>query len=356
MPGKVMVLVLALAVALSMVSGAGDSGANVAQARPAVQVFINGTRLEIEEPPVIQEGRTLVPMRSLFEGLGAEVEWDSAERVAIANKDDIEVRIPIDSKLPTVDGKTVEIEVAAQIFAGMTYIPLRFVGEALGGTVEWDPGQRRIDISQAASPEEPEDTGETEESEEQDGDANESQDEQDRYDKILETAGTLTPIVGKPEATVTQAQAWARSRGAHPRFVNIAPLYWEYGKKTGIRPDVLYAQSAKETAYGNFGGVLDETWNNWAGIKTREGGCCRDPEAHQRFPTPEEGVRAHFNHVSAYVGLDPIGVPHGRYHTVMSIPWAGTVKNVEDMGGRWAPSLDYGISIVRSYLDVMLRM
>ncbi len=353
MPGKVMVSLLVLVVALSMVSGAGDMGANVAHARPAVQVFVNDNLLEIEEPPVIQEGRTLVPMRPLFEGLGAEVEWDDTDRVAIAHRDDVVVRIPIDSKFPTVDGKTVEIEVPAQVLSGMTYIPLRFVGEALGCVVKWDSGQRRVDIAQAASPEEPEELEEPEEQEQELSD--EEREEQERQDKIKELAGTMTPIVGEPEATVAQAQAWARSRGAHPRFVNIAPLYWEYGEKTGIRPDVLYCQSAKETAYGNFGGVLDETWNNWAGIKTREGGPCNDPEAHQRFPTPEEGVRAHFNHVSAYVGLDPVGVPHGRYYTVMSIPWAGTVKHVEEMGGRWAPSPDYGISVVQNYLKIMLR-
>ena len=157
---------------------------------------------------------------------------------------------------------------------------------------------------------------------------------------------TGTPIIGPPQATIAQAQAWAKSRGAHQRFIDIAPLYWQYGKATGIRPEVMYAQSAHETGYGKYTGVLTPDFNNWAGLKTRAGGGCSDPEAHERFLTPADGVRAHFNHMSAYVGLEPIGEPHGRYYVVKGLAWAGTVKTVEELGGKWAPRAGYGQSIV----------
>jgi N-acetylmuramoyl-L-alanine amidase len=162
-----------------------------------------------------------------------------------------------------------------------------------------------------------------------------------------------TPILGAPVATVAQAMAWARKRGATERFVQAAHLYWYYGWETGLRSDVLYAQSAKETAFGRHGGVLTAEFNNFAGIKIAAGGGNYDPDAHERFATVADGVRAHFNHMAAYVGLAPIGTPHGRYHIVKALPWAGGIRTVEELGARWAPNPDYGGSIVRDYLEPM---
>ncbi len=164
-----------------------------------------------------------------------------------------------------------------------------------------------------------------------------------------------TPILGAPQATVRQAQKWAMGRNAHQRFVDIAQAYWEIGQAIGIRPEVAYAQSAKETAFGRYGGVVSPGMNNWAGIKVRTGGANEDINAHESFATPEDGGRAHFNHLAAYTGLEPIGHPHGRYYTVKSLSWAGTVKYVEELGAKWAPNLDYGDSIVRDYLNGILN-
>lgn len=169
----------------------------------------------------------------------------------------------------------------------------------------------------------------------------------------IKTEGTA--IVGPAEVTVEQAQAWARVRGAHQRFIDIAPAYWHFGALTGIRPEVLYAQSAKETAFGRYGGVVIPEMNNWAGIKTREGGPCHERASHQSFPTPEEGVRAHFNHMSAYVGLPPVGEPHPRYFVVAGLSWAGTIRFVEELGGRWAPAAGYGKSIIDNFLWDLLH-
>jgi len=162
-----------------------------------------------------------------------------------------------------------------------------------------------------------------------------------------------TPLLGPAQATIAQAQAWAKSRGAHQRFVDIANVYWRYGKLTGIRPEVAYAQAAKETAFGRYGGAVTPDQNNWAGIKTATAAGDRR-EDHETFSTPDDGVRGHFNHISAYVGLNPIGEPHGRWLVVKSLPWAGTVRTVEELGGRWAPAGGYGKSIVKDYLAGLL--
>lgn len=162
-----------------------------------------------------------------------------------------------------------------------------------------------------------------------------------------------TPILGPAQATAEQAQAWAKNRGAHQRFIDIAPTYWSYGQRTGIRPEVLYAQSFKETNKGLFTGNVKPEQNNWAGIKIKNPIGDRT-EDHETFATPDDGVRAHFNHIAAYVGFNPIGEPHDRYLVVKSLSWAGTVRTVEELGARWAPAANYGESIVKDYLVPLL--
>ncbi len=161
-----------------------------------------------------------------------------------------------------------------------------------------------------------------------------------------------TPIVGAPQVTLDAAKEWARRVGAGDNFINIADIYWQYGELTGIRPEILYAQAAKETGYGKYGGVVKPEQNNWAGIKVK-GATGDAPEDHETFATPEDGVRGHFNHISAYIGLAPIGEPHGRYHSVKSMAWAGSVRTLEELGGKWCPDLYYGYSILHNYIEKM---
>ena len=161
-----------------------------------------------------------------------------------------------------------------------------------------------------------------------------------------EVKKTETPIVGAPEVTQEQAIKWAKSKGAAQIFTDVCALYWKYGELTGIRADALYAQAAKETAFGKYTGRVTADMNNWAGIK-KKGATGDEKDDHESFETPEDGVRGHFNHMCAYVGISPIGVPHGRYFSVKSLSWAGSVKYIEDLGGRWCPDKEYGNQIVQ---------
>lgn len=170
----------------------------------------------------------------------------------------------------------------------------------------------------------------------------------------LGVSETYTPLAGEAQVTVEQAQAWAKAKNAADRFVDIAPAYWEYGELTGLRPEILYAQAAKETGFGKYGGAVLPEMNNWAGIKIKSPTGDRT-EDHETFETPEDGVRAHFNHMLAYTGGEPVGEPHDRYFVVKSIAWAGTVKNLEALGGRWCPDLYYGYSILKNYVTVMAQ-
>ena len=156
-------------------------------------------------------------------------------------------------------------------------------------------------------------------------------------------------IKGQAQVTLQAAQKWAAGRDAHQRYIDIAPLYWQYGTLTGIRPEVLYAQAAIDTNFGRYGNQVPPEYNNWAGIKTATGSGSTT-ENYEAFATPEDGVRAHFNHMAAYLGLPPVGEPHGRYQLAATQSWAGTVQYVEDLSGKWAPALDYHV-----YLLTMLE-
>lgn len=163
--------------------------------------------------------------------------------------------------------------------------------------------------------------------------------------RVVNPEADKTSITGEAQVTLEQAQAWARAKGAADIFINAAPLYWYYGNQFGIRPEVMYAQAGKETGYGKYGGAVLPEMNNWAGIKIKNPIGDRT-EDHETFATPDDGVRAHFNHMSAYVGLAPIGQPHDRYYVVKTIAWAGTIKFVEQLGGRWCPDINYGYAIL----------
>ena len=138
--------VLALVIAITGLFANGFVATSLATTMQDIEVFVNDVRLRLDDSPVIQDGRTLVPMRAFFEALGADVSWNAETRTAIGTRDGIEVRIPIGSKQSTVNGQAVDVDVPAQIVNGRTFIPLRFVGEALGDEVKWDGEQRQVNI------------------------------------------------------------------------------------------------------------------------------------------------------------------------------------------------------------------
>ncbi|ABR49834.1 copper amine oxidase domain protein [Alkaliphilus metalliredigens QYMF] len=118
----------------------------VAIAEPAVRVQIDGKYLETEDLPMIIDGRTMIPFRAIFNALDAEIEWDEKERVAIGMKDNIIIRLPIGKSYTFVNEEKMDLDVAASIINGRTYIPTRFVAESLGARVDWDAQNRVVYI------------------------------------------------------------------------------------------------------------------------------------------------------------------------------------------------------------------
>ncbi|MEQ8198612.1 MAG: cell wall-binding repeat-containing protein, partial [Clostridiaceae bacterium] len=167
--------------------------------------------------------------------------------------------------------------------------------------------------------------------------------------KKVQAYDTNTPIMSSPTASLKEMQDWAVSHGATETFVSLAELYWNLAPlHGGINPAVAYAQSAKETYFGIFGNVLDESFHNPCGLKTAEGGSNDDPAAHQRFSSWTEGVMAHLDHLALYAGAP--GYPKAPDDTYdprhFSFLYNTAENSVEKLGGKWAPSLTYGTEIV----------
>lgn len=100
-------------------------------------VYVDGQRLYLDVAPLIEQGRTLVPMRKIFERLGAEISWDEVSKTVVASKGEQTIELTIGNATCLVNGKQVKLDVPAKIIAGRTLVPLRFVGETLGAKVNY---------------------------------------------------------------------------------------------------------------------------------------------------------------------------------------------------------------------------
>ncbi len=122
-----------------------------AAAANEVSVILDGERVAFDVPPQIISNRTMVPIRAIFEALGAKVEWDAETRTAKATIDGYVVKCTLDSRYMSVRGKNVKMDVSPVIVDGRTLVPARFVAEAFGGVVGWDGDTRTVYITSAAS-------------------------------------------------------------------------------------------------------------------------------------------------------------------------------------------------------------
>jgi hypothetical protein len=116
----------------------------------AVKVTVNGERVDFgDTAPIMRGSRILVPMRGVFEKLGATLQWDQANRVVTARRGDDRIILPVNAPQATINMRTVDLDQPAIVARGRTMVPLRFVGEALGARVDWLPAERTVAINTA---------------------------------------------------------------------------------------------------------------------------------------------------------------------------------------------------------------
>ena len=127
-----------------------------------IRVVLNGKEVNFEAKPLLINDRTMIPLRSVFEEIGGQVEWLEIPSSKIENNQLISykrqsvfvtacghrIRLDIGSKVATVDfDENVQIDAPPVLINSRTYIPLRFIAESIGADVKWDRASSTVTIN-----------------------------------------------------------------------------------------------------------------------------------------------------------------------------------------------------------------
>ncbi|MBE7042480.1 MAG: hypothetical protein E7399_03185 [Ruminococcaceae bacterium] len=115
-----------------------------------IKITIDGNPVAFDVAPFIQQDRTFVPVRAIFEGLGAQVNWDGETKTVTAQKGDTTVSLVIGTKEITVNDTVKTLDVSPQIVQNRTMVPARAVSEAFGYEVGWDGGSQTVSVTTKA--------------------------------------------------------------------------------------------------------------------------------------------------------------------------------------------------------------
>ena len=112
-----------------------------------ISVIVNGTLLPLDQPPVVVDGITLVPVRDICVALGADVEWDQPSQTITAVRGELTVTAQIDSNELLRNGESVPLGTPVQVIDGKTLVPVRAIAECFGAEVDWDQATQTIIIT-----------------------------------------------------------------------------------------------------------------------------------------------------------------------------------------------------------------
>lgn len=111
--------------------------------KPDIDIIVNGEKISVTDVPIIINSRTLIPLRTLLVSLGVpdndtNIQWIGEKRQVKVIYEDINIRLDIDSDIAYINGQAQKLDSPATIYKSRTYLPAKFVGEALGYGVFWD--------------------------------------------------------------------------------------------------------------------------------------------------------------------------------------------------------------------------
>ena len=116
----------------------------------APAIVVDGVAVRTDVPPVVENGRVLVPLRGIFERFNADVSYDEKTATVVATRNGIDVRVTVGSTEADINGHQVDLEVAPQEVDGRIEVPLRFVAQALGVSVDYDDATNTVVVDSAA--------------------------------------------------------------------------------------------------------------------------------------------------------------------------------------------------------------
>lgn len=135
-----------LSMILVLVMVAGMFSIPVSAEMP-IKVLLNGEELSFDVPPQLINDRTMVPMRKIFESMGATVEWEESTQTIYATKGDISITMQIDNTVIKVNNEEITLDVPPQLVDSRTLVPVRAVAESLQAKVEWDDPNQTVIIT-----------------------------------------------------------------------------------------------------------------------------------------------------------------------------------------------------------------
>ncbi len=110
-------------------------------------VRLNGTGIDFTQRPMMYNNRTMVPLRAIFEAMGATVNWDDATKTVTAEKGDTKISLTINSNILYKNGEEIQLDASAILYNSTTLVPVRAVAEAFGAQVSWNENARIVDIT-----------------------------------------------------------------------------------------------------------------------------------------------------------------------------------------------------------------
>lgn len=122
----------------------------------SIKVLVNGNEVTFTEAqPFIENERTLVPMRAIYEALGARVAWEGETRTIVSYDptSDVSITMQIDSNKMFINEQEIELDVPARIVNDRTVVPLRAISEGMKSVVNWDNDTRTVTVEKTVGEE-----------------------------------------------------------------------------------------------------------------------------------------------------------------------------------------------------------
>ncbi len=149
---KILSIILCLSLSAAFLIAARNASAD------EITVELDGKKIEFDVKPEIIDGRTMVPLRKIFEEIGANVKWNSDTQTVSARKGSKTITLSVNSADLQIDkgktdsdgnpiAETVTLEVPAQIVDGRTLVPVRAISESFGLNVDWDKDNQKVSIT-----------------------------------------------------------------------------------------------------------------------------------------------------------------------------------------------------------------
>lgn len=146
MKKKILALIMSCTMVISCTACRAETDNNIT-------VTVNGNAVTFDQPPIIVDGRTLVPIRAIFEALGASVDWNGDTQTVTSMRGDTTVSLTIGSDTMIKNGITYTLDVPAQIVNERTLVPARAIAEAFGCGVDWDGDTQTVIINENSNAE-----------------------------------------------------------------------------------------------------------------------------------------------------------------------------------------------------------